>query len=182
MVHKSRKAVLQELKLSNEGSFKELSYKYHSRLCRYAYYILGNKQWAEDVVQSFFARIWEQREDLEIEGKMENYLFVSVRNASYNFLKSNLLQKMRETEYVMNQTEDKSRIDKESFFKKLQEALGRLPEQCREIYCLKNMEGLTYKEIADYLQISEKTVDVQIYRALKKLRELMAVYKNAFYL
>jgi RNA polymerase sigma-70 factor (ECF subfamily) len=173
--------VLQKLRLPNEGSFKELFHKYYLRLCRYAYYILGDKHRAEDVVQSFFARIWEQRESLKIEGKLENYLFVSVRNASYNYLKSNLHQKMRETEYVMNQNEDNSVIDRENFLKKLQEAIVQLPEQCREIYCLKNMEGLTYKEIAEYLQISEKTVDVQIYRALKKLRELMAEYKNAFY-
>ena len=46
---------------------------------------------------------------------------------------------------------------------------------------MKNLEGLTYKEIAEYLEISEKTVEVQIFRALKKLRELMGGYKNTFY-
>jgi RNA polymerase sigma-70 factor (ECF subfamily) len=173
--------VLQKLKLTKESSFKELFVKYHPRLCRYAYYITGNKHLAEDIVQSLFTRIWEQRENLKIEGKMESYLFVSARNASYNYLRSNQHQKMRESEYTMNQQEENSSIDRESFLKKLQEALGQLPEQCREIYCLKNMEGLTYKEIAEYLHISEKTVDVQIYRALKKLRELMVRYRNAFY-
>ena len=174
--------MLQKLKLTNESSFKELFDKYYSRLCRYAYYILGNKHLAEDVVQSLFTRIWEQRENMKIEGEMDSYLFVSVRNASYNYLKSDLHQKMRETEYTMNIEEDDHKIDRETFLRKLQEALNRLPEKCREIYCLKNMEGLTYKEIAEYLQISEKTVDVQIYRALKKLREIMGKYRNAFYL
>ena len=183
----SRKTLLRKLKLSDEGSFRELFDKYHSRLCRYAYYVLGNKHWAEDVVQSFFARIWEQRESLKIEDDLDNYLFVSIRNASYNYLKSSRHQKMRESEYTMNQQEENSSIisdssiDREGFLKKLQEALNQLPEQCREIYCLKNMEGLTYKEIAEYLHISEKTVDTQIYRALKKLRELMVRYRNAFY-
>ncbi len=178
---KSQKILFRKLKLSDEGSFRELFDKYHSRLCRYAYYVLGNKHWAEDVVQSFFVRLWEQRESLKIEDDPENYLFVSIRNVSYNYLKSSQHQKMRESEYTLNQQEENSSIDREGFLKKLQEALGQLPGQCREIYCLKNMEGLTYKEIAEYLHISEKTVDVQIYRALKKLRELMVEYRNAFY-
>jgi RNA polymerase sigma-70 factor (ECF subfamily) len=174
--------VPQKLKVKDEGSFKELFHQYYSRLCRYAYYILGNRHWAEDVVQGFFARFWEQRENMKTDGKTEGYLFVSVRNASYNYLKSDLHQKMRETEFVANQEEDKSMIDAETFHKKLQKALNQLPEQCREIYCLKNIEGLTYKEIAEYLQISEKTVDVQVYRALKKLREIMAQDRDAFYI
>jgi RNA polymerase sigma-70 factor (ECF subfamily) len=174
--------VPQKLELINERSFRELFKEYYSRLCRYAYYILGNKHSAEDVVQSLFARIWEQRESLKIEGKTDSYLFVAVRNASYNYLKSNLNQKMNETEYMMNNEEDNSLVDRVTFLRKLQEALNQLPEQCREIYCMKNMEGLTYKEIAEYLQISERTVDVQIYRALKKLRELMGKYRNVFYL
>ncbi len=174
-------AVLQKLKQSDESSFKEIFNNYYSRLCRHAYYILGNKHWAEDVVQNLFMHIWEQRENLKIESKIDNYLFVSVRNSSYNYLKSNMRQKKRETEYSMNIEEESGMIDRESFLRKLQEALNQLPAQCREIYCLKNMEGLTYKEIADYLQVSEKTVDVQIYRALKKLREFMGKYRNAFY-
>lgn len=178
---KSRKILLRELKLTDEGSFRELFDKYHSRLCRYSFYVLGDKHRAEDVVQSFFVRLWEQRESLKIEDDLENYLFVSIRNASYNYLKSSRHQKMRESEYTMNQQEENNSIDRKRFLKKLQEALCQLPEQCREIYCLKNMEGLTYKEIAEYLHISEKTVDVQIYRALKRLRELMVKYRNAFY-
>ncbi|HJX71314.1 MAG TPA: RNA polymerase sigma-70 factor [Bacteroidales bacterium] len=174
--------MLQKLKPLNEGSFNELFNQYHLRLCRYAYYILGNKHWAEDVVQSLFTRIWEQWKNLKVDGTMDSYLYVAVRNASYNYLKGNLHQKMRETEYTMNPEEDNSVIDSKTFLIKLQDALAQLPEQCREIYCLKNIEGLTYKEIADYLQISEKTVDVQIYRALKKLREIMGKYRNAFYL
>lgn len=174
--------MLQKLKLKDESSYKELFHQYYSRLCRYAFYILGNRHWAEDVVQSFFTRLWEQWENLKIEGKTDSYLFVSVRNASYNHLKSNLHQKMRETEYTAHHEEENSMIDTKTFHRKLQKALNQLPEQCREIYCLKNMEGLTYKEIADYLQISEKTVDVQIYRALKKLREMMGKDRNAFYL
>lgn len=173
--------MLRKLKLSDEGCFKELFEKYYSRLCRHAYYVIGNKHGAEDIVQNFFAHIWKKRDNLKIEGEIDSYLFVSVRNASCNYLKRERNKKMRETEYSDYNKTDNASIDKETFLKKLQEALNQLPEQCREIYCLKNMEGLSYKEIADYLQISVKTVDVQIYRALKKLRESMGNYKNAFY-
>lgn len=171
-----------KLKLSDENSFKELFHKYYSRLCRYAYYILGNKHWAEDVVQSLFTHMWEQGENLKIDGNIDGYMFVSVRNASNNYLKSDHHQKMREAEYTKQIEQNDTVIDRETFLRKLQEALNQLPGQCREIYCLKNMEGLTYKEIAEYLQISDKTVDVQIYRALKKLREIMGKYRYAFYL
>ncbi len=164
----------------DERSFKELFYGFYSRLCRYTYYILGSKEHAEEIIQDLFTRIWEQRRKLYIEGSIESYLFISARNAAYNYLKSDLHKKQREEVYSL-QEEQNEIFDRELFLEKLQQALSFLPEQCREIYCLKNMEGLTYKEIAEYLEISEKTVEVQIYRALKKLRKLMGKDKNRFY-
>ena len=170
----------QKTEFIDERSFRELFYSFYSRLCRYAYFILGSKEHAEEIVQDLFARIWEQRMKLNIEGSIESYLYISARNAAYNYLKSDMHKKQREQAYSQ-QAEQNENFDRELFLKRLKEALNHLPEQCREIYCMKNLEGLTYKEIAEYLEISEKTVEVQIFRALKKLRELMGGYKNTFY-
>lgn len=165
---------------ADEGSFKELYFRFFSKLCRFSYYITGSKEQAEEIVQSLFAKLWEQRQTLRIESKIESYLYVSVRNASYGFLKSSHHKKQRETLYAEEKPEEHI-FDKEAFLNKLQEALNELPEQCRGIYCMKNLEGMSYKEIAENLGISERTVDTQLYRALKKLREKMQKYKNTFF-
>ena len=181
MNYKTKAELSRISEIIDERSFKELFYGFYPRLCRYAYYILGSKEQAEEIVQNVFTHIWEQRQVIKVEGSIESYLYISAKNAAYNYLKSDLSKKKREDAYSKRE-ENEEVFDKELFLEKLKMALNELPEQCREIYCLKNMEGMTYKEIADYLGISEKTVDTQIYRALKKLRELMGKYKNTFYL
>ncbi|MFO7656046.1 MAG: RNA polymerase sigma-70 factor [Bacteroidales bacterium] len=166
--------------VTDESSFKDLYFRFFSKLCRFSYYITGSKEQAEEIVQGLFAKLWEQRQTLRIESKIESYLYVSVRNASYGFLKSDFNKKQRETRYATEKPEEHI-FDKEAFLNKLQVALNELPEQCREIYCMKNLEGMSYKEIAENLGISERTVDTQLYRALKKLREKMQKYKNTFF-
>lgn len=172
--------IANQQKFINESSFKELFFTYYSKLCRYAYYITGQKDTAEEIVQGLFTRIWESRESLIIKENSSTYLYTSVRHTAYNYYKNNRNRITRETNYSENDNNSMV-FEKDIFLHKLKESLQILPDQCREIFCLKNFEGLTYKEIADYLGISEKTVDVQIYRALKKLREGLKKFKGMFY-
>ncbi len=179
---KELQILLEKIRKSNEGSFKELFSLYYQRLSRYAYYILNNKEWADEVVQEFFSKIWAHRKKIKINGSISSYMYISVRNASNNLLKSNVQRRIRESNYSAPvKSNDDITFNKEIFTNRLIESLKMLPDQCQEVYCLKNLEGLSYKEIAEYLNISEKTVETHIYKALKRLRELMAKYKNTFY-
>lgn len=112
--------------------------------------------------------------------QIDAYLFIAVKNTSLNYLKFHKTRKKYEEEPIENLNEN-SNFDDKAFIGHLQKAIAKLPEQCRMIYHLKNFEGLTHSEIAEYMEISEKTVENQVHIALVKLREMLYQYKNEFY-
>lgn len=155
---------------------------YYQELCRFADYIVNCTDTADDLVQRSFIRLWEKRDQVHINKDIKSYLYKSVKNASLNYLKQFETRKNYEKEFSeLSQTNDFSGFDEILFRKKLELAIALLPERCRMAYCLKYIEGLNYKEIADYLEISTNTVDNHIQKALKLLKELLGKYKEDFY-
>ena len=136
---------------------------------------------ATEVVQELFTHIWQNQKILTIKGSPVSYLFVATKNNALNKIKREINIKKTEQAYNQNTSNNEEIINSDLFIKKLKEALNKIPEKCRTIYCMKNFDGLTYKEIASFLNISERTVDAQIYKALKKLRLLLAGVKHNFY-
>lgn len=173
--------IIERIKQSDKSAFNELFIHYYNRLCRFAYVILHCEHTAEEVVQETFVKLWEKRKAINISGNLDSYLFVSVRNASLNSVKYTSARKnsIASDEFV-NDTETEP-FNQEVFLKRLHLALGKLPEQCRIIYFLKNMEGLTQDEIAQYLNLSPKTIENQLKIATLKLREMLYRYKHTFY-
>ncbi|MBN2818169.1 MAG: RNA polymerase sigma-70 factor [Bacteroidales bacterium] len=164
----------------SEDLFNEIYIKYFIKLCRFAYFFLNSKEMAEETVQDFFSNLWQKRENIRIEGSLETYLFISIRNAAYSKYKKK--QRLVQTEQAYNSNESSNPIlNKEAFVRRLNDSLLKLPVKCRIVYSLKFLEGLTYEEIAQFLELSVKTVETQIYRALKKLRKELAPYKLEFY-
>jgi RNA polymerase sigma-70 factor (ECF subfamily) len=164
----------------NEQSFNDLYENYYVRLCRFVYYYVNCKDTAEEIVQDFFTGLWEKRNRLIIKTNIKSYLYISVKNEAFSKLKK--LMKIDKSEGLKADDEGSVQdLDIELFKRKLEQAMGNLPEKCRMIYCLKYIEGLTGKEISRYLEISEKTVETQIYRALNKLRRELAPFKTKFF-
>lgn len=180
MREKEEYELINRIKNSDKQAFELLFTTYYKFLCRFAYMITKNKESAEEIVQTLFVQLWEMRKNLLITTNVKNYLCVSLRNMCVNYLKKEIVTEKREKEYFVNSLND-SNFNEENFKQKLTEALYSLPEKCRTVYYLKNMEGLTHKEIAEYLDISEKTIENHITKALKYLRELLSPYKSDFY-
>ncbi len=152
----------------------------YTPLCRYAFYITNQKEVAEEIVQEVFLNIWEKRKKLHFESDPKSYLYISVRNYAYSKIKQ--LNKYRFSEVIPDiDLETVTTFNDSAFLEQLYLAIKHLPEKCREIYCLKHLEGLTYKEIASYLSISEKTVESQVYNALVKLRLKLIPIRHKFY-
>lgn len=155
---------------------------YYQELCRFANYIVSCRDTADDLVQKSFIRLWEKRDQVQIHMDIKSYLYKSVKNASLNYLKHLETRKKYEKEFSeLFQMNDSSDLDELQFRKRLELAINLLPERCRMAYCLKYIEGLSYREIADYLEISSNTVDNHIQKALKLLRESLSKYKEDFY-
>ena len=162
------------IKKGDEKAFSSLFHKYYGLLCAYAAKIIDDKDAAEELVQEFFVKLWEKREQLSVETSVNNYLFRSVKNHCVNYIQHNKIK----LKYARSVTEDtESQITEEfdfpepDIFEKIEISINALPEKRREIFRLSRRDGLKYHQIAEKLQISVKTVETQMSLAFKTLRE-----------
>ncbi|MGE0588526.1 MAG: RNA polymerase sigma-70 factor [Cyclobacteriaceae bacterium] len=156
-----------------EQEFRGIYYKYHPRLFRVAYYILKEKDAAEDVCQDVFLKLWDRRGSVGDIESMEAYLIQMTRNMALNHLESSKREERLQLELSwdaikINETESAPENDK--LKTALEKAVSQLSPQCRLIFSLSRFEGLTNEEIASYLDISKRTVETQISLALKRFR------------
>lgn len=176
----SEQEIVGAIREGNERIFEETFRKYYQSLCNYANSILKEMDEAEEVVQNLFLSIWEKRIDLEISISLKSYLYRAVHNHCLNRIKH---LKVREEyqQYAVNfydaSYESVSQtVMKNELETKIEEAIRKLPEQCRLIFQMSRFEELKYHEIAEQLEISPKTVENQIGKALKILRVELAEY------
>lgn len=158
----------------DETAFEQVFKTHFKSLHAYAFTILKDEMAAEEMVQQVFFKLWERTATLSISGSVAAYLYRAVHNESLNYIK---YQKVRadhrlQVAYSMRaQAESASgKVLTTEMEKKLRDALNELPEQCRTIFQLSRFEELKYREIADQLDISVKTVENQMGKALKLLR------------
>jgi RNA polymerase sigma-70 factor (ECF subfamily) len=164
----------------NQHAFEMIFNTFYQPLCRYAYSFLNDKEEAEEVVQSTFIQIWEKRSSLEIQTSLKSYLYRMVHNTCLNVIKHEKVKQLHvKHEMIHGETLGESvheTVTSEELESKIGEAMMELPEQCRIVFQLSRFEGLRYAEIADQLQISVKTVENQVGKALKIMRANLKEY------
>lgn len=159
----------------DEKAYKMLFDYYYLNLCNFANNYLRSPDASRDVVQDVFVNIWSNRSQFQINHSLKAYLYQAVRNHSLNYLKKHS---------KMVELSDKSRIEADyyadaeqsnSFEKimaeKIWEISEELPEKRKAVFILHRKHGLSYKEIAKVMEIKRKTVENQMARALKFIRE-----------
>jgi len=162
----------------DEDAFELLFKEYYEQLTRFSWRFVKCKAVAEGLVQDIYSDLWENRENLELTGCIRPYLYKVVKNHSLNHIKHQEVQNkydpmwMDQKEVSMNNYEKEYR--KEQIRKAVQQAVEKLPERSRMTYKLHRHDGLTYKEIAEIMDVSVKTVESQMTRTLKLLREQLA--------
>lgn len=171
------KELLYRVKTNDKKAFDKLFLFYYKDLCRFALTFVKSADDSEDVVQRLFVSLWENRKKLEIPENVKAYLFKSVYFESMKFLR----HKKTSEKYLSNYLTYFSPVDDNDtdfsvFLPYLHKAIEKLPEKCRQIFILNKMEGLTQKEIAEYLEISAKTVENQVGNAISKLRKELKPY------
>jgi len=150
--------------------FKE----HYNELCYFALKYTKNKEEAEEVVQEVFYKIWEKRAFINVKISVKSYLYISVRNKCLQQINHNKIVKIYE-KYIDKQDLYETQNPHEDLIYKetveiFKDALETLPNRCVNIFKLNRFEGLKYKEIAEELEISIKTVEANISKALKTLR------------
>lgn len=161
-------------------AFEMLFRTYYKPLCNYAYSFVQNKDEAEEIVQATFLSVWEKRDTLAIHTGVKPYLYAMVRNASLNVLKHEKIKQQHvagELAVAERSVESVTRTVMASELEsRIYKALDKLPEQCRLVFKLSRFEELKYAEIAEHLNISIKTVENQMGKALKIMREQLKDY------
>lgn len=159
---------------TDEKAFEDVFITYFKGLHSYAYTILKDDVIAEEMVQNVFFKLWEKKEQIAIQTSLKAYLYKAVYHESLNYLKHQKVKSVHQA-YVMHSTDHTNNLAEKKlhmveFENKLQKAINDLPEQCRTIFQLSRFEELKYREIADTLGLSIKTVENQMGKALKVLR------------
>ncbi len=164
--------------ITSREDFEILFRRMYTPLCRKVFRILKNQEATEDLVQDVFVRLWEKREEITIQIAIEPYLYRAVANAAFNYLKKDRGwdEFDAETHDVPEQTNSLSRLETLEASQRIQSVIDSLPPACKTVFLLSREDGLSYKEIADTLSISIKTVENQMSKALKILREKLAPY------
>jgi len=180
----SEKEVLEKIQSGNESAYEMIFRTFYQPLCRYAYSFLEDKEEAEEVVQSAFITVWEKRKSIDIQTSLKSYLYRMVRNGCLNVIKhekvkqQHVAHEMAVTEVSYESVSQK--VYASELESKITEALKALPEQCRLVFQLSRFEELKYQEIADQLQISVKTVENHMGKALRIMREQLKEYLPLF--
>lgn len=164
----------------NEALFEKVFKEHFKALHVYAFTFVKEQDLAEDMVQQVFMRLWEKSSVLKIQTSITAYLYRAVYHECLNYLKHMKVRATHEN-YVKNampETGDDAlkQMQLQELQKKINRALTELPEGCRTIFQMSRFESLKYREIAEKLNVSLKTVENQMGKALKVLREKLADY------
>ena len=170
----SDKELLDFLKKDNSAAFEEIFNRHWSKLYGAAYKRIRHKEAAEEIVQDLFASIWFKRNTLQIEGSVAAYLFTAIRYRILNYIQKELVRdNYKEAMYLVQSESDTSTEDSiylNDLTKNIQLEINQLPEKCRSVFELSRNQHKTNREIAEFLGISEKTVENHLTKAIRRLR------------
>ncbi len=157
-----------------EHAFNELFNRYWDKLLQTAVHKVEDVMEAENIVQDVFVSLWKRRKDLQIKGSFSHYLLVSVKYRVIKTLNRQRTQRLYlEGEHAYTDLLDDSTqqyLDFMELRQRLEKLIGDLPEKARLIYRMNKDEGMSYREIAEELNITEKAVDAHLVRTKKILR------------
>lgn len=171
--------ILNRLKLNDKSVLKDIFQAYYSPVCAAIHRYILDKNLVEDLAQNVFIRLWEKRQTINITSSLGAYLRRMAINEALGHLRKN---KNIHIEEITPITPQKESENNETLYlqaelkEQITNAINQLPPKCRAIFQLSRFEDLTYREIAAKLDISVKTVENQMGKALRVLREKMKGY------
>ncbi|NDV58301.1 RNA polymerase sigma-70 factor [Bacteroides sp. 519] len=164
--------LIEHLQKGNKKAFDILFTKYYSPLCAFANQYVDFED-SEEIVQDIMVWFWENRETFVFEVSLKGYLFKMVKNKCFTLITRNeIKQRVLSTlhQKMQEKFDNPDFYDEEELSNKIKNAISKLPEAYREAFVLHRFHNMTYKQIAERLQVSTKTVDYRICQALKTLR------------
>tara|TARA_R110000868_G_scaffold67368_2_gene200104 strand:+ start:71 stop:649 length:579 start_codon:yes stop_codon:yes gene_type:complete len=165
--------LIAHLKKGNEAAFSFLVNCYNHQLCVYANSLVNDKAMAEDIVQNVYIRTWEKRKYLKEHFSIKSFLYKSVYNEYIDQYRKNRSVTLLEKKYIeaLDTIVEEDFNVLEKLYLLVQKEIQNLPPKCKNIFLLSRQEGLSNKEISEYLNVSTKTVEAHITKAFCLIRE-----------
>lgn len=166
---------ISRIRQGNEQAFEKMFKEYYMPLTRFSWRYVKSEAVAEELVQEVFSRIWADHENWNPDGTLRSYLYIAVKHRSLDHLKHKKVQQKYNPQWegqgsaaYINYKDPRR---EKQIKKAIAKAVEELPPRSKMTYKLNRCDGLTYREIADVMDVSVKTVESQMTRTLKKLRE-----------
>lgn len=176
--------LLRRLKQGDADAFTLLFRRYYKDLVLFGGVFLPDQAVCEDIVQSIFLKLWKDRSALAIETSLKSFLLKSVRNSCLDEIRHSNVKREHEsyviTHNVLEHVDTENYILYSDLYQQLQQALDKLPDAYREAFEMNRFEGLKYREIAERLEVSERTVEVRISKAIELLRQYLKDFLPLF--
>lgn len=170
------------MRIADGPIFEKLFWEYYSHLCNYAGQYIADSQTREDIVQVFFISVWEKEHLSVTQETFLPYAYRAIKNSCINYYKSEMIKE----DFITFLAEEwKDQLNEEEDFiyrKEVQQALQKLPEKCRNVFLMKCVTGLKYKEIAEVSNISVNTVKYHLGEAFRIMREELKHLSFLFFL
>lgn len=173
-------SIFNKLKNDDRDAFKQLFDIYYQHLVLFATRYVGDQDMAENIVQEVFVNLWEKRKKLQVYS-VQSYLVVAVRNRCQNEIKRQKNLRLFQMAFKSDTFQPPADFPDDFFMNKIMAVINAMPEKRKRIFKMNRLDGMKYKEIALALQLSPKTVEIQIGKALKYLRENLSEIKNKVY-
>jgi RNA polymerase sigma-70 factor (family 1) len=171
----------QQIARGNKRSFEDLYRLFYARLFNFALLYVHKREIAEEVVNDVMINVWNKQETLQQVQNLETYIFAAVRNRSINYMsKYSTWHVLPDAKCspgtIINFNDPEKQLEWKEINFRLNRAIDQLPEQCKTVFKLIKEEGFRYKQVAEILNISSRTVETQLFRAIKKLDKVIRAY------
>lgn len=169
-----------QIQAGNHEAYEAVFLNYYDGLLGYATTYLKSEDMAEEVVQELFYSFWKKRASLELQTSLSSYLYRAVRNACLNHIKHEKVRQAYQShgkrEYEASAHQFNDPVLALELAAQIEKAIEQLPDARRQIFVMNRYEGLKYREIAEKLGLSIKTVEAQMSKALSTLREHLSEF------
>ncbi len=169
------KDIIIAFKGGDKAAFEKIFKQYHKRLYLFCFSLIKNKAEAENLTQDVFLKLWLKRETIDCDKSFSGFLFTMTRNLALNYIRSAIQRQILIGKLLKNDLTLYNPIEEELFFNetkhKLDVLIGQLPPKRKKIFLLSRARGFSHLEIAQQMGISLHTVESQISKALKFIRD-----------
>jgi RNA polymerase sigma-70 factor (family 1) len=179
------RTICESIRNGDQKAFELVFKKFYGNLCAYANQILYDQDMAEEIVQELFFQVWQKREALMVEVSLKSYLYRAVHNSCLNHIKHNKI-KIAYQQYAKDQNSNitfgqQEAMEAEEFLGVVRKAIAKLQPGRKKIFMMIRYEQRRYKEVAELLGISVKTIENQMGKAMQFLRTELKSYFTVFF-